>query len=64
MALVALTERKLRQLVAELNSAVNTATEVAWSPSNDQTFQALLDQLDALRASLEIVEREAGPTTI
>ena len=39
MALVALTERKLQQLVAELNSAVNTATEVAWSSSNDQTFQ-------------------------
>ncbi len=62
--LVDITTQRLQQLGAELNSAVNTGIEIALAPSNDKTFELLLDQLDALRASLEVVEQEAGPTAI
>ncbi len=62
--LVVITTQRLQQLGAELNSAVNTGIEIALAPSNDKTFELLLDQLDGLRASLEVVEQDAGPTAI
>jgi hypothetical protein len=62
-ALVTTTERKLYQLVAELNSSVNTAIEIALSPPSEETFQSLIDQLDTLKASIEIVQRGAVPAT-
>ena len=62
--LVGTTTDRLLQLVAELNSAVNTGIEIALSPTDAKTFDLLLDQLDGLRASLHAVEIEAGPTAI
>ena len=59
-ALVMTTERKLYQLVAELNSSVNTAIEIALSPPSEETFRSLIDQLDTLKASIEIVQQGAG----
>lgn len=61
VALVESTTQRLQQLVAELNSAVNTGIEIALTPTDNRTFDLLLDQLDALRQSLAIVERESAP---
>lgn len=61
LALVDSTTQRLQQLVAELNSVVNTGIEIALAPTDNRTFDLLLDQLDALRQALAIVERESAP---
>jgi len=61
LALVESTTQRLQQLVAELNSAVNSGIEIALTPTDSRTFDLLLDQLEALRQALSIVERESAP---